>query len=292
MSKISIFGIVSLLAVGMIFSSPLTASFAAPQSQPADYLDLEKTIVKIKEDPVTENNTITDVIYKVGGYVPEYDMVPPFGYGVITLVTNETGGTELNVIATTSHSGLLDSQAQEDDPENPILHNHFAVLGNNATCGNLPSIDALSFEEIGQVFVDGKTIIVKDLPPSALDRTNQTEITPGTNIQFVASFLLEPVFDDQNPDELIAVCVNPVDEQNDRTVIFGDEEQKPYYPKPDYGNNDRYGNDYQNGYDNEYSDGYSEYSSEYGNDHSDQYNNDNYQENSYDEKYDDGESRD
>ena len=244
MSKTTIFGIVSLLAVGMILSSPLTA-FAAVLQQPADYLDLEKTIVKIKQDPVTEDNSITDVIYKVGGYVPEYDNdnVDPFGYGVITQVTNETGDTELNVIATTSHGGLLDAQAQDDDPDNPILHNHFAVLGNNADCGDLPSIDALSFEEIGQVFVNGKTIIVKDLPPSALDSTGESEITPGTNIQFVASFLLEPVFDDQNPDELIAVCVNPVDQQNDRTVIFGDEEQKPDYPGSNYGNDydNRYG---------------------------------------------------
>jgi hypothetical protein len=276
MSITTIFGIVSLLAVGMIFSSSLTTSFAAPQQQPADYLDLEKTIVKIKEDPATGNNTITDVIFKVGGDVPQYDMVPPFGYGIVTQVTNETGGTELNVIGPTSHAGLLDAQAQEGDPNNPILHNHYAVLGNNPACGNLPSLKALSFEEIGQVFVDGKTIIIKDLPPSALDSTNQTEITPGTNIQSVVSFLIEPVFDDQNQ-ELIAVCGNPVDEQNDRTVIFGDEELKPDYPRPDYGNNDRYGNDYQNGYDNEYSE---EYDNEYS------------PENSYDGEYDDRESRD
>ena len=86
------------------------------------------------------------------------------------------------------------SDAQEDDPDDPILHNHYAVLGNNLACGRQPSIEALTEEELGQVFVKGKTVIVKDLPPSA-QKVNCTEIeiTPGTNIQFVASFLLEPV---------------------------------------------------------------------------------------------------
>ena len=278
MSKTTIFGIVSLLAVGMILSSPLTA-FAAVLQQPADYLDLEKTIVKIKQDPVTEDNSITDVIYKVGGYVPEYDNdnVDPFGYGVITQVTNETGDTELNVIATTSHAGLLDADVQEDETD-PILHNHYAVLGigTNPACGNLPSIEALSSEEIGQVFIKGKTIIVKDLPPSALDSKNLTEITPGTNIQFVASFVLEPVFDG---DELEAVCVNVVEKLNDRTVIFEDEEQKPDYPGPSYGK------DYDNRYGQEYSE---KYSDEYSDEYDDVYS----QDNSYDVKYDDRESRD
>ena len=47
MAKLTIMtGILSLFAVGMILSSPLTASFAAPQQQPDNYLDLEKTISK------------------------------------------------------------------------------------------------------------------------------------------------------------------------------------------------------------------------------------------------------
>lgn len=229
----TIFGIVALFAVGMIFSSPMTASVAAYQ-QPPDYLDLEKTVVKIKQDPMTETNFITDIIYKLGGFLPEEDHVAPFGYGVVTQVTNETGDPELNVIATTSHAGLLDADVQES-PEDPILHNHYAVLGNNPVCEGNPSIEALTEEEIGQVFVEGKTIIVKDLPPSSTD----VEITPGTNIQFVASFLLDPVFDEQ--EELTAVCVNPVEIQNDRAVIFGEkdfhdgENNKPDYGKP-YGN--------------------------------------------------------
>jgi hypothetical protein len=234
MSKTTIFGIISLFAVGMIFSSPMTASVAAYQ-QPTDYLDLEKTVVKIKQDPMTETNFITDIIYKLGGFLPEEDNVAPFGYGIVTQVTNETGDPELNVIATTSHAGLLDADVQES-AEDPILHNHYAVLGNNPVCEGNPSIEALTEEEIGQVFVEGKTIIVKDLPPSSTD----VEITPGTNIQFVASFLLDPVFEQG---ELTAVCVDPVETQNDRTVIFDEKDfHDDEYDKPDYRNS--YGNHY------------------------------------------------
>ena len=227
------FGIIALFAVGMIFSSPITA-LAVPQQQPADYLDLEKTVVKIKQDPTTKTNSITDIIYKLGGFVPD-ETVDPFGYGVVTEVQTETG-PELNVIATTSHAGILDADAQQDDENNPVLHNHYAILGNNPACGTNPSIEALTEEEIGQVIVNGKTVIVKDLPPSSTD----VEITPGTNIQFVASFLLEVEGSPMSP----IVCVNPVEIQNDRAVIFGEEEMKPDYPSPGYENHDGYGNEY------------------------------------------------
>jgi hypothetical protein len=251
----TIFAMIALFAVGMIFSSPMTASVVA-QQQPPDYLDLEKTVVKIKQDPMTETNFITDILYKIGGFLPEEDNVEPFGYGVVTQVINETGEPELNVIATTSHAGLLDAEVQ-DSAEDPILHNHYGVLGNDSVCEGNPSIEALTEEEIGQVFLKGKTIIVKDLPPSSTD----VEITPGTNIQFVASFVLDPVFDDDEQEELIAVCVNPVEIQNDRAVIFGEKDFKPDYPSPDYENHDddddeRYGNEYEYSsemsYDNNY----------------------------------------
>ena len=227
----TMFGMIALFAVGMIFSSPLTASVAA-QQQPPNYLDLEKTVVKIKQDPTTETNFITDIIYKVGGFVPEDETVAPFGYGVVTQVTNEEGETELNVIATTSHPGIEDADVQVNELD-PILHNHYAVLGSNPLCEGNPSIEALTNEEIGQVFVNGKTVIVKDLPPASTD----VEITPGTDIQFVASFLLEVVGPPNSP----VVCVNPVEIQNDRAVIFGEKDVKPDYPSQDYEN---HGNGY------------------------------------------------
>ena len=142
----TMFGIMAVFAVGIIFSSSLTAS-AIPQQQPADYLDLEKTVVKIKQDPMTKTNFITDIIYKLGGFVPDEvngfvpdEEVRPFGYGVVTEVQTNSG-PQLNVIATASHAGLLDADAQQNNPNNPILHNHYAILGMNALCRGNPSIE-------------------------------------------------------------------------------------------------------------------------------------------------------
>jgi hypothetical protein len=242
----TMYGMIALFAVGMIFS-PLAASAVVPYPdyngpQPddnGDFLDIKKVIVK------GDSDVITDIIYKTGGFIPHDETVEPFGYGVITEVPSQTGtGTELNVIATTSHAGLLDSEAQEGDPDNPILHNHYAVLGSNPACGSNPSIEALSEEVLGQVLVKGKTIIVKDLPPSASAQVNSTEIeiTPGTDIQFVASFLLEVVGPQNNP----VVCVIPVETQDERTIIFGEKDFKPDYPSPGYENPDEgYGNGYE-----------------------------------------------
>ena len=256
----TMFAMIALFAVGMTFA-PLAASAFDPYSDyngphpdddNGDFLDLKKVIVK------DDGSVITDITYKTGGFIPDDVAVEPFGFGVITEVPSPTGnGTELNVIATTSHAGLLDSDAQEDDPDNPILHNHYAVLGSNPACGSNISIAALSEEEIGQVFVKGKTLIVKDLPPSASAQVNSTEIeiTPGNDIQFVASFLLEAV----GPPNNFVVCVIPVETQAERTIIFGEKDFKPDYPSPDYENHDddeRYGYEYEYpsemSYDNNY----------------------------------------
>lgn len=250
----TIFGVVALFAVGMIFS-PLAASAAVPYSNyngqyPEDdgnFLDIKKAIVKI------DNDVVTDVIYKTGGFIPE--VPPPFGYGVVTEVPSQTGtGTELNVIATTSHAGVLDADAQEGDPDNPILHTHYAVLGSNPACGSNPSIAALSEEEIGEVFVKGKAVIVKDLPTSATAEFNNTEIeiTPGADIQFVASFLLQPEEDSQGN---LVVCVTDIEQvqpEDQRTIIFGEKDFSDENDKPDYGKPYDYGYPAEESYDYEY----------------------------------------
>ena len=231
----TIFGMIALFAVGMIIS-PLAASAVVPYP---DYLDIKKVIVN------DDGKAITDIIYKIGGFLPHYETVKPFGYGVITKV-----GTEFNVIATTSHAGLLDAEAQEGDANNPILHNHYAVLGSNPTaCGMNPSIVSLTEDEFGEVVVKGKTIIVKDLLPSV--PVDSPQITPGNDIEYVASFQLKPVGS--------AVCVIPVEKIDKRTIIF--EDFKPDYLSPGYENRDEgYGNGYEYpnemSYDEEYDEEY------------------------------------
>jgi hypothetical protein len=236
-------GLMSLFAVGIIFSySPTTASAIAIPDPNNDYLDVKKAIINIDKD------VITDIVFKTRGEIPKYGTEENFGYGVVTSVN----GT-LNVIATTSHPnlGIVDSELQVDEHD-PVFHNHYVVLGTDAeNCGideqrrpNL-SIADLSFESPGEVFIKDNAAILRDLPPSAEGQFTGEEITPGTNITIVASFLLESVFDEQR--DLAAVCVTdvrPVEPIDERTVIIGEKDFKPDYPRPDYGNNDAYGNDY------------------------------------------------
>jgi hypothetical protein len=155
----------------------------------------------------------------------------------------------LNVIATTSHPelGIVDSELQEDEFD-PVFHNHYVALGmDEANCGDNPAVSDLSFESPGELIVKGNTAILKNLPPSALgqldpDLTNGTDvdvITPGTDIQLVASFLLESVFNQQGV--IQAVCVTeimPIEPADQRTVIFGEKDFKSDYPKPGYENRD------------------------------------------------------
>jgi hypothetical protein len=250
----TIYGVIALFAVGMIFSSPLTASVAAVP-YPDDnhsYLELKKAIVDIQSDP--EGDVITDIVFKTRGEIPKLGSGENFGYGVITLVDGS-----LNVIATTSHPnlGIVDSELQQD-VEDPVFHNHYVLLGTDAVnCGvneeeepNL-SVTDLSFESPGEIFIKGNAAILKNLPPSAEGQLTGAEITPGSNITLVASFLLESVFDEQG--ELAAVCVTdvmPIEPIDERTVIFGEKDFKPDYPRPNYENHDE-GYEYAN--ENEYS---------------------------------------
>ena len=211
----------------MIFSSPLAAS--AVVSYPNDngnFLELKKAIIDIQNDP--EGDMITDIVFKTRGEIPQ--------------------------------DGIVDSELQEDEFD-PVFHNHYVALGTDeANCGDNPAVSDLSFESPGELIVKGNTAILKNLPPSALgqldpDLTNGTDvdvITPGADIQLVASFLLESVFNQLGG--IQAVCVTdimPIEPADQRTVIFGEKDFKPDYPKPGYENrDDGYVNYQQQQYDN------------------------------------------
>ena len=261
MSERNIFVIMAIFVAGMIFS-PLAAS-SYPDN---DYLDVQKAIIDI------DKNIIKDIVFKTRGDIPKDGSDKNFGYGVVTLINNSS----LNVIATTSHPklGIVDSELQNNDPTNPVFHNHYVILGNNTICGANPAVQDLSFTSPGKVIIDGNKAILKDLPASAQGHFNSSvTITPGTNVLIVASFLLESHFSQQ--DQLQAVCVvdiKPVEPQDKRTIIIGQKDKDYYNEQPrndDYYNeqprNDEYNRDdgynnentYDNSYDNSY--GYEDY---------------------------------
>jgi hypothetical protein len=276
----------AIFVAGMIFS-PLAAS-SYPDN---DYLDVQKAIIDI------DKNIIKDIVFKTRGDIPKDGSDKNFGYGVVTLINNSS----LNVIATTSHPklGIVDSELQNNDPTNPVFHNHYVILGNNTICGANPAVQDLSFTSPGKVIIDGNKAILKDLPASAQGQFNSSvTITPGTNVLIVASFLLESHFSQQG--QLQAVCVvdiKPVEPQDKRTIIIGQKDKDYYNEQPrndDYYNEQPRNDDYYNeqprndDYYNEQprnDDYYNEQprNDEYNRD--DGYNNENTYDNSYDNSY-------
>ena len=115
MSNKSIFVILSLFVVGMIFS-PLAASAFPNQG---NFLNLKKAVIDIND------KIITDIIFKAQGDIPKHNPGINWGYGIITV--DELG--RQNVIATTSHPELpiADSELQLS-PADPVIHDHYVIL--------------------------------------------------------------------------------------------------------------------------------------------------------------------
>ena len=239
------FGIMALFAVGIIFSSSLTAS-AIPQQQ-GDFLDLKNAKLSINKE------VITDAKFTAKGDIPKDNPGINWGYGIIT-----AGG---NVIVTTSHPELpiADSELQNGDATNDVIHNHYVVLGTNELCGLAdpqdptagfnPSVEDLTFESPGDIFVKQNLAILTNLPPSVTGGNFDPErvFTPGADYQAAASFQLEYVEDETDP-ENFAVCVvdiRALDPQEESTVIIGEKDMKPDYPSPGYEHHDGYGNEYE-----------------------------------------------
>lgn len=254
MSNATIFVTMTLLAAGIIFS-PIAAS-AFPNQD--DFLDLKKAVLDIND------GVITDIIFKSQAKIPLHPGID-WGYGIITL--DESDNT--NVIATTSHPNLpiVDSELQNGDPENDVIHNHYVILGVSETgvCGTDPFIQDLTFESPGQIFVKQNEAILKNLPESVIGGNFDPNLPfiPGTNYQVAASFKLIYVDDPTDP-KGFQICVDVVsslDPQEQSTVIIGEKDFKDHKQRPhdNKGGYDLYVNNKHGGYDYPKDNNYGEY---------------------------------
>ena len=134
-----------------------------------------------------------------------------FGYGLLT-----SEGTNA-VIVTTTHSGYLDSVAQNGDAIDPVWHNHFVKLGPVAQClgisANSTGMIEITFDEGGDVEINDTEAELTKVPrgivngTEVLTSTFPFEIWPGNVVQNAVSFNLVPVFEGDN---LQTVCVNDI----------------------------------------------------------------------------------
>jgi hypothetical protein len=193
-----------LFTLIMMAASPIASAYASD----ADYPDVKSAKVQTNDDEISE------AILKTHGHIPEDGEGGAFGYAVIT-----DEGFD-SVIVTTTHEGVYDSEEQRDEND-PVFHNHYITLREGIDeCGDDPAVGSISFESPGDVSIQNKKAVLGDLPAEAelqtvipaldkddaeLDELN--EFNPGTNVESVVSFQLEPVVKDG---DIQAVCVTDI----------------------------------------------------------------------------------
>jgi hypothetical protein len=181
-------------------------------NDPNKFLDIKNAKIGVHDD------IIKKIFFETRGEIPEDGSEGSFGYGVVTLVDST-----FTVIATTSHEGLYDSELQlaEGNIYSPVFHNHYVELTASDKCEDavgpaapgLPGLEIaeLTFESPGEVNIIDNKAILTNLPESAntlLVHPNG-DITPGSDIQLVASFRLVQLNDIVDPlqDPFQGVCI-------------------------------------------------------------------------------------
>jgi hypothetical protein len=216
----------------------LSSSQGAPIAMLPDmitdgFLKIKEAIIKpfgAANPPRTGlDNGGLDAFLKTHGLIPENGEEGAFGYGILTINTAEGDGS---LIVATTHAGVLDSATQQNEND-PIWHNHFVTLKGDATnCGTTkgqpnPAVDAITFDQPGDVEIDGKTAELTQIPNvfTSDDSLTGEEITlePGNVVprdaQNVVSFKLMPKFD-KISNELLAVCVTDITPAEEKPRII------------------------------------------------------------------------
>jgi hypothetical protein len=153
--------------------------------------------LKIKEAIIKPHDDGLSAILKTHGLIPQNGKAGPVGYGLIT----DQGLSA--VIVGTSHKGVLDSEAQNGNPNNPVWHSHFVTLevDSESACGAVPKVKAVTFQEPFDLKIDGKDAFFNDVPltfpPGTTPPPNPKPLilSPGNNVEDAVSFRLKGIGD-------------------------------------------------------------------------------------------------
>ena len=195
------------LSLAAVFALAMIAS-AIGVDAAGSFLDVKKAKVTIDDDDEFEKAKI-----KTNAKIPKNGDGGAFGYGIIS-------GAGLEAIAvTTTHGGVLDSEAQSDASD-PVFHNHYVALqASTDGTGLCPGLEVrdITWQEPGDVKVKGKKATMKDVPfefdgEHSLDRDIDLSFNADGNVGAVVSFTINPVDGDGNTSvtDIQAVCINDV----------------------------------------------------------------------------------
>jgi hypothetical protein len=171
---------------------------AAPNAN-EDYLDIDRAVIAKAASKV-------QAILQTHGHIPKDGSGGAFGYGILT-----TQGPSAVMVSTT-HAGVLDSEDQRN-ANDARWHNHYVSLGEDSeNCGTNPAVTSITFQSPGEVIVNKDKAVMSNLPAKFTGTNaltgNPLTLNPGTNVQNVVSFVLEPIFGTNN--QLQAVCVTDI----------------------------------------------------------------------------------
>jgi hypothetical protein len=180
--------------IGALFDIPSVFASTAES-----FLTIERANVLTNDDDFTIELTVEGLL------IPTNGTEGTFGYGVLT-------DEEDVILVTTTHPGVLDSEAQRFI-EDPIWHNHFVKLGDVEQCGEDQGIIDIIWQSPGAVTIDDNAARINDVPTDEFEGWDGITGEPlsmmlGEDVADVISFKLDPVFDEE--DGLEAVCVTDI----------------------------------------------------------------------------------
>ena len=172
------------ISLAAIFGIAMIASPIGAEAM-GSFLDIKKAKVTVDSTEFEKAKIETKATVEETG---------AYGYGIIS-------GAGLEAIAvSTTHGGVLDSEAQVD-ANDASFHNHYVALQMSSDgTGLCPGLEVrdISFQQPGDVEIKNKKAIMEDIPFYFAG----THSLSGENISFNA---------DGNVDAVVSFTINPVD---------------------------------------------------------------------------------
>ena len=171
------------------------------------FLDVKRAAV------LTDSSEFEKAMIAAEDKIPTDGSDGAFGYGIIS-------GAGLEAIAvTTTHAGVLDSEAQAD-VNDPVFHNHYVALQDSQDVGTTycPGLEVrdITFQEPGDVEIKNKRVIMEDVPYYFAGTHSLSDdpisFLADESVGAAVSFTIDPVdaTGATNPVDIQAVCINDV----------------------------------------------------------------------------------